>query len=178
MEMIGIPGAAVVMSLLVITAVLSCLNTGLYITSRMLFELAQRGDAPRFLGMVAANKTPTAGIIIGCVSGTAAALAQIFMKGDVFTLLANTSGDIILFVYAIIALAEIRQRQRYEAEGVVLTLKMWLFPWLSWAVAGGIGVVVVLLALLPDQRPTLFLSLLPVAVVVGAWLLRRQTNRA
>ena len=47
LEQIGIPGAADVMNAVIVTAVLSCLNSGMYTGSRMLFALARRGDAPR-----------------------------------------------------------------------------------------------------------------------------------
>ena len=46
LERTGIPGAATIMNLIVLTAVLSCLNSGLYVTSRVLFALAARNDAP------------------------------------------------------------------------------------------------------------------------------------
>ena len=46
---IGIPGAALIMNAIVLTAVLSCLNSGLYVTSRVLFTLAAHGDAPQAL---------------------------------------------------------------------------------------------------------------------------------
>ena len=49
LDKIGIPGAANVMDAIVLTAVLSCLNSGLYTASRMLFALAERGDAPKAL---------------------------------------------------------------------------------------------------------------------------------
>jgi GABA permease len=175
LDVIGIPGSAMVMSVIVITAVLSCLNSGLYITSRMLYELACAGHAPRSLSQTGDNKVPRLGILIGCVAGFAAALAQLYLREDVFTLLASTSGDIILFVYMIIAFAQIRQRKRLEAEGVQLKLKMWLFPWLSYGVIGGILGVLVLLAINPDQQETLALSLLTVLVVLGALAVRRRT---
>jgi len=174
LDVIGIPGSALVMSIIVITAVLSCLNSGLYITSRMLYELGRAGHAPRSLSLTGENKVPRLGIVIGCVAGLLAALAQLYLREDIFTLLASTSGDIILFVYMIIAFAQIRQRQRLEAEGVELTLKMWLFPWLSYAVIGGIFGVLVLLAFIPDQQTTLALSLLTVLVVLGALAVRRR----
>ena len=46
---IGIPGVALAMNIIVLTAVLSCLNSGLYVTSRALFALAAQGDAPQAL---------------------------------------------------------------------------------------------------------------------------------
>lgn len=174
LDVIGIPGSGLVMSVIVITAVLSCLNSGLYITSRMLYELGRAGHAPRSLSITGENKVPRLGILIGCLAGLLAALAQLYLRDDIFTLLASTSGDIILFVYMIIAFAQIRQRQKLEAQGVALTLKMWLFPWLSYAVIGGILGVLVLLAFIPDQQMTLALSLLTVLVVLGALAFRRR----
>ena len=112
--------------------------------------------------------------MIGCVAGLAAALAQLYLREDIFTLLASTSGDIILFVYMIIAFAQIRRRQQLEAEGVQLKLKMWLFPWLSYAVIAGILGVLVLLAFIPEQQMTLALSFVTVLVVLGALAVRRR----
>ena len=45
----GIPAAAQIMNAVVLTAVLSALNSGLYASSRMLFALTRRGDAPKGL---------------------------------------------------------------------------------------------------------------------------------
>ncbi len=173
LDVIGIPGSGVVMSVIVITAVLSCLNSGLYITSRMLYELARSGHAPRALAETASNKVPKLGILAGCAAGFAAALAQLYLREDIFTLLASTSGDIILFVYMIISVAQIRERRKLEAAGLPLKLKMWLFPWLSYAVIAVIAGVLGLLFFIEGQRETLLLSCLTVLVVLGALAFRR-----
>lgn len=47
MKAINIPGAGTIMDLIVLTAVLSCLNSGLYTSSRMLFALANKQEAPK-----------------------------------------------------------------------------------------------------------------------------------
>jgi L-asparagine transporter-like permease len=173
LDVIGIPGSSALMSMIIITAVLSCLNSGLYITSRMLHELARNGDAPRFLAATGRNKVPVAGILIGCGTGFLAALAQMYLREDVFTLLASTSGDIILFVYLIIAVAQIRERHRLEARGVGFAFRMWLFPWLSYAVVLAILGVLVLLAFIPGEELTLLLSGLTLASVLAALKLRK-----
>jgi GABA permease len=173
LDAIGMPGSSRVMSVIVLTAVLSCLNSAIYVTSRMLYELGKSGQGPRFLQYTARNKTPMVGILVSCAAGSAAALGQFFMQQDVFTLLAGSSGDIYLFVYIIIAFAQIRQRRRLEAASVSLPLKMWLFPWLSYAVILAMGGVLVLLALMPQERATLTLSVLSVVVVFGALYFHR-----
>jgi GABA permease len=88
--------------------------------------------------------------------------------------LINTSGAIILMIYMIIALGEIRLRHRLESEGVHLSLKMWLFPWLSWAVVAGIGVVLVLMASTPELRNQLLWSAVSIAVVAIAYIVRQR----
>jgi GABA permease len=169
-----IPGAAPVMAVIVLTAVLSCLNSGIYITSRMLHELARIGDAPKSFAATAGNRVPRLGIILGSAVGFLAATASIVSPNGVFLFLINTSGAIILIIYMIIALGEIRLRHRLEAEGLQLSLKMWLFPWLSWGVVAGIGVVLVLMAITPDLRKQLFWSTVSVAIVGIAYVIRQR----
>ncbi|HSY07784.1 MAG TPA: amino acid permease [Steroidobacteraceae bacterium] len=169
-----IPGAAPAMAVIVLTAVLSCLNSGIYVTSRMLHELARTGDAPQLFAVTAGNRVPRLGILLGSVAGFLAATASIISPNGVFLFLINTSGAIILIIYMIIALGEIRFRRRLESEGVHLALKMWLFPWLSWAVVGGIGVVLLLMATTPDLRKQLLWSAVSVTVVAIAYCVRQQ----
>ena len=179
LDVIGIPRSGQLMSVIVLTAVLSCLNSGIYIASRMLYELGSSGNGPLFLRHTARNKTPIIGVLIGCGAGSAAALGQFFMRQDVFTLLASSAGDIVLFIYMLIALAQIRQRRRMEAAGVQMPLKMWLFPWLSYAVVVAFGGGLLLLASMPGQRATLTLSTLTaVAVFAALWLHRTLGARA
>ena len=174
LQIIGIPGAASLMSVIAITAVLSCLNSALYITSRMLHELARRGDAPAIFATTSARRVPSLGILFGTAAGFAAALASIVSPNVVFLFLINTSGAIILFIYMIIAVGEIRFRRQLERDGERLELRMWLFPWLSYAVIGGIAAVLVLMAVTPDLEIQLALSGLSVLVALAALGVRRM----
>jgi L-asparagine transporter-like permease len=142
----------------------------------MLHELGRSGDAPRFLSHTAGNRVPMAGILIGCLAGFAAALAQLYLRDDVFTLLGSTSGDIILVVYLLIAWAQIKRRRALEAQGRALAFRVWGFPWVSYAVIVGIIGVLILLAFIPDQQSTLALSGLTVAVVFAMQRLRRAKS--
>ena len=177
LDLIGIPGSSAVMSVIIITAVLSCLNSGIYISSRMLHELGARGDAPRILAGTAGNKVPRTGILIGCFIGFLAALAQLFMRQDIFTLFVSTSGCVQLFVLLIVAVAQISLRRRQEAKGVELKFKMWLFPWLSYVVVAGIVCVIIVLAFIPAERINLVMSGLTFLAVLGATGLKTRRDR-
>jgi GABA permease len=53
------PWASVAMSAIILTAVLSCLNSAFYVCSRVLFALAEHGDAPQWLVQLNARRVPT-----------------------------------------------------------------------------------------------------------------------
>ncbi|MCY9231781.1 amino acid permease, partial [Bacillus inaquosorum] len=65
LEHIGVPAAAQIMNFIVLTAVLSCLNSGLYTTSRMLYSLAERNEAPRRFMKLSKKGVPVQAIVAG-----------------------------------------------------------------------------------------------------------------
>ena len=116
LETIGIPGAADVMNAIVVTAVLSCLNSGMYTGSRMLFALARRGDAPKGLLDVNRRGVPVKAILLTSSIGFASTIISYLSPYKVFLFLVNSSGAIALFVYVLIALSELKMRRRLERE--------------------------------------------------------------
>ena len=100
LERIGIPFAATIMNLIVLVAVLSCLNSGLYITSRMLFGLAAHGDAPRSHGRARpAAACRHAGDPDRHRVRLSRGAASVVSPQRLFTFLVNASGAIMLVIY-------------------------------------------------------------------------------
>ena len=95
----GIPYADDVMNAVVLTAVLSCLNSGMYTASRMLFVLAARREAPLQLVSVTKRGVPAVAILASSVVGFLCVIAAAVSPDTVFAFLLNSSGAIILFVY-------------------------------------------------------------------------------
>jgi GABA permease len=69
LDLIGIPGAADVMNAIVLTAVLSCLNSGIYVAPRMMFALANRGDAPQWTVKLNSRGVPARAILLATCVG-------------------------------------------------------------------------------------------------------------
>jgi GABA permease len=177
LERIGIRGAATLMNLVVLTAVLSCLNSGIYVTSRVLFGLAAKGDAPQWLVAVNKRRVPTRAILAGAAFGYAAIGASVVSPGVVFSFLVNASGAIALVNYLLVVWAELRLRRQLEVTAPErLVIRMWLFPYASYAVACVIVVVLLAMAFTPDLQSQFFSSAAAVALVLGAFaLFRRRT---
>ncbi|BDB40407.1 GABA permease gabP [Mycobacterium kiyosense] len=167
LKQMGIPGADQVMNAVVLTAVLSCLNSGLYTASRMLFVLADRGQAPAQLVRISGRGVPHVAIIGSSVVGFGCVLMAWLAPDTVFLFLLNSSGAIILFVYLLIALSQLVLRRHTPGER--LRVRMWFFPGLSLLTAAGIVAVLVQMAFDRDARSQLWLSLLSWLVVLGAY---------
>ena len=175
LDVIGIPGAADIMNAIVVTAVLSCLNSGIYTGSRMLFALARRGDAPQALLETNARGVPVKAILLTVSIGFVSVILAAIWPDSVFLWLVNSSGAVALFCYVLIACAELRMRRTLEREAPEkLTLRMWFFPWLTYASASPAMVaVIVAMALVDDVRAQLWWSLGSLAVVLAARVLAR-----
>jgi GABA permease len=174
-QRMGIPYAPDIMNFVVLTAVLSVLNSSLYTTSRMLFALTRHNDAPQFLLNTTRRGVPIWAILTGTIFGYVSVLLYYFFPEQVFTWLINASGAIALFVYLLIAISELVMRRRLEREDPErLQLKMWLYPWLTYLSIAAITAVLIAMAVIPEQRPLLIASVISAAVIIVAYLLRRQ----
>jgi GABA permease len=175
----GIPYADHVMNAVVLTAVLSCLNSGMYTASRMLFVLAARREAPPALVRVTRRGVPMNAILASSVVGFLCVIAAAVSPDTIFAFLLNSSGAIILFVYLLIAVSQIVLR--YRTPDSELRVKMWFFPVLSILTA--LGIVAILVQMFVDTalRSQLVLSLLSWAVVivlfvVNKWFVTRRPS--
>jgi GABA permease len=171
----GLPGADQAMNAVVLTAVLSCLNSGLYTASRMLFVLAARNEAPTQLVKLSRRGVPAAAILFSSAIGFLCVIMSWLAPRTVFLFLLNSSGAIILFVYWLIALSQIVLRRRTPEDK--LQLKMWFFPVLSILTLAGITAVLVQMAFDRSARSQLWLSLLSWAVVIGLYFVGRARGR-
>ncbi|MFZ3271896.1 MAG: amino acid permease, partial [Mycobacterium sp.] len=167
----GIPAAGHIMNAVVLTAVLSCLNSGLYTASRMLFVLAARHEAPVELVKVGRRGVPYVAILCSSVVGFLCVLMAWVAPGAVFVFLLKSSGALVLSVYLLIGLSQIVLRRRTPPAR--LRVKMWFFPALSILTVTGIVGVLVLMAFDPRARMELWLGLLSWLVVLTLYLVPR-----
>ena len=167
------------MDIVVLTSVLSCLNSGLYTASRMLFSLSKRGDAPAAWTRISRRGVPAAAVLASTVVGFVTVGLNYIAPDTVFLFLVNTSGAIALFVWLVIASSQLILRKRMGAAGKDLALKMWLFPYLTWLSIVSIVALLVGMVILESTRESLLLSVALAAVVVGVgvWRYRKSAGR-
>lgn len=116
-ERAGFAFAASVMNAIILTAVLSAGNSGMYASTRMLWDLARDGNAPKFLAKLDKRGVPVNALIVTALVGSLAFLTTIFGDGQVYIWLLNASGMAGFVTWLGIAISHYRFRRAYIAQG-------------------------------------------------------------
>lgn len=124
----GLRGADHVMNFILITAVLSAANSGIYGATRMLHSLASQGEAPRGLARTSAKGVPINSLKLCAVVLLLGSLLAYFAQDGLFLLLMAVPGFVVLLVWISICLAQLKLRRTYPKEP---TFKIWGFPYVT-----------------------------------------------
>ncbi|MFC0602643.1 amino acid permease [Streptomyces palmae] len=178
---IGVPAAGDVMNLVVLTAAMSSLNSGLYSTGRILRSMAMSGSAPRFTGVMNRNHVPYGGILLTsgvCVLGVG---LNFVVPDDAFEIVLNLAAIGILTTWGMIMLCHVLfWRKTRSGE---LTRPSYRLPGSPWTeivtIAFLASVVVLMYADGGASRTTVLCIPLIVAALVAGWFgVRNRTARA
>ena len=173
-----IPWAPAIMTVIILTAVLSCMNSAFYVSSRVLFVLAERGDAPGALVKLNGRRVPVGSVLMGALAGFLGIIAATEAPQAVFDFLVSSSGAVIVFIYMAIGVAQITLRKRRERNGEPKpAVNMWLFPWLSYAALAGMAAVLVAMAFTPGLQQDFKFSCITLVVAVLAYFLTKRIRR-
>lgn len=148
----GIPGADVLMNIVIVLALLSALNANIYGSSRMLFSLARRGSAPRALANTTPRGVPRAAVVASVVFGFIAVVLNYLWPETVLNVMLNLLGSTCLVVWGIALVSQIILRRRMDRAGESSPLRMWAFPWLSYFALALLAAIVVIGLLDPAVR--------------------------
>ena len=170
-----VPWAGTIMSAIILTAVLSCLNSAFYVSSRVLFILAERGDAPQSFIKLNKRRVPVVSVLIGAAAGFLGIVAATEAPQKVFDFLVSSSGALMVFIYMTTAAAQIALRRQRERNGEAKpAISMWMFPYLSYAAIACMGAVLIAMARTPGQQQDFKFSCVTLIVAILAyWIVRR-----
>ncbi|NXY96950.1 amino acid permease [Streptomyces sp. BR123] len=180
LDSIGIPAAGQIMNIVVFVALLSALNANLYGSSRMVFSLAERGEAPASLLKVSQGGVPRRAVFASVAFGFVSVVLNLLWPDTVFLYMLNAVGAVLLFVWALIAVSQLRLRRELERDMPErLTLRMWCFPYLTWVALLAMAAVLVLMLFDDGARPQLLWSSGAAAAVLAvAWIREVRARRS
>jgi len=134
-EKAGFAFAASIMNAVILTAILSAGNSGMYSSTRMLFDMARKGSAPKIFGRLDTRGVPMNALYATTVIAALCFLTTFFGEKDVFNWLLNMSGMCGFIVWLGIAISHYRFRKGYLAQGYKLSdlaYRAKFFPFAPW----------------------------------------------
>ncbi|TDU74968.1 amino acid permease [Streptomyces sp. KS 21] len=168
---IGVPAAGGVMNLVVLTAAMSSLNSGLYSTGRILRSMAVNGSAPRFTARLSRTQVPYGGILLTsgmCVLGVG---LNFVVPADAFEIVLNLAAIGILATWGMIMVCHLFfWRKTRDGELTRPSYRLPGSPWTELVTLAFLASVLVLMyADGGAARTTVLCVPLIAAVLVAGW---------
>jgi D-serine/D-alanine/glycine transporter len=172
----GLGIAATVVNLVVLTSAMSSANSGIYSTSRMVFGLAQEGDAPAVFGKLSSRKVPANALFLTCVlllSGVVLLYAGENV-GKAFDMVTTVSAVCFMFVWSIILASYLAYRRRRGRLHQASAFKMPGGQVMVWVVFAFFAFVLWALTTQPDTLTALLVTPVWFIILGIAWALLRR----
>ncbi|MFP3918967.1 amino acid permease [Lysinibacillus telephonicus] len=166
-DKIGIPAAAGIINFVVLTAALSSCNGGIFSTARMLYNLAQNGEAPKSYAKLNKNGVPSFAVIATAGALLIGVVLNYLVPAKVFTWVTSISTFGAIWTWCMILLSQMRYRKSLTAEQKRgLKYKLPLYPFTSYLSLAFLIGVVGLMAFFPDTRIALIVGPLWLVILV------------
>ncbi len=144
---LGVPYIGDIMNMVVLTAALSSLNSGLYSTGRILRSMSMGGSAPKFMSKMSKSQVPFAGILVTVCVYIVGVFLNYLVPSQVFEIVLNVASIGIISSWAFIVVCQMRLRKAIkEGKADDIAFKLPGAPFTSWLTLLFLAAVVVLMA--------------------------------
>ncbi|MGJ7919483.1 amino acid permease [Neobacillus sp. LXY-4] len=166
-DKLGIPAAAGIINFVVLTAALSSCNGGIFSTARMLYNLAEHGEAPPAYGKLNKNGVPSFAVLATAGALLVGVVLNYLVPAKVFTWVTAISTFGALWTWSMILLSQMRYRKGLTADQAKgLKYRMPLYPFTSYFSLAFLILVAGLMAYFPDTRIALIVGPLWLGILV------------
>ena len=159
-ENLGIKSAATILNIVVITAAISAINSDVFGAGRMLYGMAQDGQAAKIFTKVSKNGVPWMTVVVMAGVLLVGVVLNYFIPENIFIIIASIATFATVWVWLMILLSQIGMRRKMTKEEV----KALDFPVIGWPIAPAFAVIFMLfilamIAYFPDSRPAIYVGI-------------------
>ncbi|MHA6310204.1 MULTISPECIES: aromatic amino acid transporter AroP [Pantoea] len=166
------------LNVVILTAALSVYNSCVYCNSRMLFGLAQQGNAPKALLKVDRRGVPVLTILVSAVATALCVLINYLMPGEAFGLLMSLVVSALVINWAMISLAHLKFRRKKDQQGVTTRFKALLYPVGNWICLIFLAAILVLMATTPGMAISVWLIPVWLVILGIGYFIKNQAQKA
>lgn len=171
---VGFDGAAHIMNFVLITAVLSAANSGIYGCTRMMYSLAAEGEAPKLFSYVSKNGVPVYSVIFSAIVLIAGTFVAYFSPDRVFGYLMAIPGFTVSLVWISICLAQVKLRKTYTN---LPSFKVWGYPYVTSFTAIALSVSCVAFAFSEQNRASMLVCFGMLIILILCSALRKRREK-
>ncbi|MDN4594630.1 amino acid permease [Polycladomyces subterraneus] len=177
LDQMGIPYAADIMNFVILTALLSVANSGLYASSRMLWSMSKDGMAPSFFSKLTGRGIPIRALLASLAVALLSLLTSVYAADTVYLWLISASGMGAVVVWISIAASQFFFRKRFLAEGgklEELKYRTPLYPVVPILAFALNTIVLFSMGLIPDQRIALICGIPLMVIIYLSYMLKQK----
>ncbi len=169
---LGIGSAATLLNIVVISAAVSAINSDIFGAGRMMYGLAQQGQAPKGFAQLSKQGVPWMTVVVMGAALLGGVLLNYLIPENVFLLIASIATFATVWVWLMILFTQVAMR-RSMTQAQVAELK---FPVPFWPYAPAAAIVFMLfvfgvLGYFPDTQAALLVGAVWIVLLVLAYLL-------
>lgn len=167
---LGIPYAAGIMNFILISAILSGANSGVYGASRMLWSMSNAGTLPKIFSKLSKRGLPIYGLFLTILGGFLSLFSSFYAADTVYLALVSISGFAVVAVWLSIGWSQLNFRKQYIKNGgkvADLSYKTPWYPIVPWLVIILCLISMVGIAFDPSQRIGLIIGVIFCGVCYG-----------
>lgn len=180
-ENLGIQSAATILNIVVITAAVSAINSDVFGAGRMLYGMANRGQAPKVFTKLSRNGVPWMTVVVMVAVLLIGVVLNYYLPEQIFLIIAAIATFATVWVWLMILLAQMAMRRQMSPEQV----KALDFPILGWPYAPALAIafmlfVMAMMAYFPDSRPAIYVGLswlVLLSIAYWIWVRPTQSNQ-
>ncbi len=153
----GISSAATILNIVVLTAALSVYNSGIYSNARMLYGLAQQGNAPKLFAKLNTKGVPVTSVLASSACTLVAVVLNYLLPGKVFMYLISVAILAAIINWAMIIIANLKFRAVKGADAAKLDFKVPLYPFSNYVCLGFLAMIILLMLQIEDMKLSVYI---------------------
>lgn len=169
-ENLGIKSAANILNIVVITAAVSAINSDVFGAGRMLYGMANRGQAPRVFQKLSRNGVPWMTVVVMAGVLLTGVVLNYLIPENVFMIIASIATFATVWVWLMILLSQVAMRRKLStAEIKALDFPVWGWPYAPAFAIGFMVFILVMMGYFPDSRPAIYVGITWLALLTIAY---------
>lgn len=173
-SLVGIPVAAGIINFVVLTSAASACNSGLFSTSRILYNLGIHHDGPAKLAKLNKNHVPDYALVISALALSVGALLSKMVPEQAFGIVTTISAICFIWVWSIILISHLRYRKTRPDLWAKSKFKAPFTPFINYAILALFGFILIIMLVAEETRTALLMTPLWFILLFTLYSLRKK----